>query len=290
MTSTEITTLSNDEMVLLDELVAVVDRTITSFIECGTALAAIRDNKLYRETHSTFEAFVLERWEMTARRARQYMGAASIVAELPSGTPVPLTERHARELMPLRDEPELMAEALAIADEITGGKITSEALRLVVAEIVRVTSPPKWNGKVHELCAALPMVPDHELEAIAESIATHGLLLDGILLPDGTMLDGMVRQRACEIAGVEMRWSIYEGDDVVDLWRSLNLLRRHANEGQRAIAAVELMKLADSPDFDSRSFGVWQALNLARRHMSEDQRAMLAVSLMDLMSDQAVTA
>jgi len=303
MTSSEITTLSNDEMVLLDELVAVVDRTITSFIECGTALAAIRDNKLYRETHSTFEAFVLERWEMTARRARQLMGAASIVAELPSGTAVPLTERHARELMPLRDDPEQMAEALAIAQTLHG-KLTGDTIAEAVdyigrrrhtvagcvewlpfvdpaewhhivavqmaaevryneqtllpeppwwspglcmagdtwAALVRSASP-KWNGKIHELCAALPPLAADELAALADSIARHGLIFEGTLLPDGTMLDGRMRQLACVIAGVPMRWKTYDGADHAELWHSLNFIRQHITDDQRAMIAVNLLEM-----------------------------------------------
>jgi hypothetical protein len=127
--------LSSDELATKADLVAVVDRTIASFIECGTALAEIRDRRLYRDEHPTFEAFVLDRWTISARRARQLMASAAVVASLPSGTAVPLTERHARELMPLRDRPELMAEAVGIAQARTGGKITGDAIAAAVAYI-----------------------------------------------------------------------------------------------------------------------------------------------------------
>jgi hypothetical protein len=127
--------LSSDELATKADLVAVVDRTIASFIECGTALAEIRDRRLYRDEHPTFEAFVLDRWAISARRARQLMASAAVVASLPSGTAVPLTERHARELMPLRDHPELMAEAVGIAEARTGGKITGDAIAAAVAYI-----------------------------------------------------------------------------------------------------------------------------------------------------------
>ena len=287
-------------------LVEVVDRTLTSFVECGTALATIRDERLYRDEHATFESFVLARWGITARRARQLMASAEVVASLPSGTAVPLTERHARELMPLRDRPELMAEAIGIAEALTDGRVTGDAiaeavryiehrLRLIYgngnqavgifsagltswapdvdaaewhhivavqmaaevryneqtllpeppwwspglcmaddtwAALVRSASP-KWNGKIHELCEILPMMPDDQLEAMAESIAKHGLFSEGTLLPDGTMLDGKNRQRACLMAGVPMRWKTYDGDDGFRFWYSVNLVRRNLSEDQR---------------------------------------------------------
>jgi hypothetical protein len=46
------------------------------------ALAQIRDQRLYRETHPTFEAYCQQRWAVTARRARQLTDAAEIVRNL----------------------------------------------------------------------------------------------------------------------------------------------------------------------------------------------------------------
>lgn len=131
----ELATLTTAESLALAELVTTVDRTVASFVECGQALAEIRDRRLYRAEHPTFEAFVLERWGITARRARQLMASASVVASLPSGTAVPLSERQARELMPLRDEPELMAEAVAIAEAFTAGQPTADAIGAAVAYV-----------------------------------------------------------------------------------------------------------------------------------------------------------
>ena len=42
-----------------------------TFIEVGKALLAIRDAKLYRKTHKTFEAYCRDRWEMSRPRAYQ---------------------------------------------------------------------------------------------------------------------------------------------------------------------------------------------------------------------------
>lgn len=39
----------------LEENEAIIERGLATFVEVGTALAEIRDNRLYRESHGTFE-------------------------------------------------------------------------------------------------------------------------------------------------------------------------------------------------------------------------------------------
>jgi hypothetical protein len=51
------TPLSPIERSRLRELIAVVNRGLTQFLEVGRALVAIRSEKLYRETHDSFEQF-----------------------------------------------------------------------------------------------------------------------------------------------------------------------------------------------------------------------------------------
>jgi hypothetical protein len=131
--------LTAEELVEKTKLVEIIDRTMSSFIECGAALARVRDEHLYRDEHATFEAFVEARWSLTARRARQLMAAAEIATALPRGTAVPLVERHVRELMPLRDRPELMAEALQIA-ELDERGVTSDSVKAGVDYVVNRTN------------------------------------------------------------------------------------------------------------------------------------------------------
>jgi hypothetical protein len=86
----------------LAELKAVVDRGIKTFVEVGLALAEIRETRLYRETHPTFEMFCREHWGFAASRARQLIGAAELVGV--TGV-TPANEAQARQLIPLlRDE------------------------------------------------------------------------------------------------------------------------------------------------------------------------------------------
>lgn len=59
----------------LAELEGVIERGLANFLEVGRALTEIRDSKLYREAHPTFEAYCRERWHFSARRAYQLMEA-----------------------------------------------------------------------------------------------------------------------------------------------------------------------------------------------------------------------
>src|SRR4051794_22622304 len=67
-------------------LEAVVDRGLAAFLEVGTALTEIRDRRLYRDTHDTFENYCREHWRIGASRARQLISAAEAAANVESVT------------------------------------------------------------------------------------------------------------------------------------------------------------------------------------------------------------
>lgn len=79
---------------------AVIERGLNTFVEVGAALAAIRDGRLYRDTHGTFEDYCQERWSLTRRHVNRLVAASEVVREMgPTGPiPPPTSERHAREL------------------------------------------------------------------------------------------------------------------------------------------------------------------------------------------------
>jgi len=68
-----------------DLLESVILAGLASFVDVGTALQAISDRQLYRETHPTFQIYCSAKWGFTARRAYQLCDAAKIVAGLPPG-------------------------------------------------------------------------------------------------------------------------------------------------------------------------------------------------------------
>jgi hypothetical protein len=57
--------LTAAETAWLAELIKIVGSGLSAFAEVGNALLEIRDNRLYRQTHATFDAFCQERWTIS---------------------------------------------------------------------------------------------------------------------------------------------------------------------------------------------------------------------------------
>ncbi|MFH8219715.1 ParB N-terminal domain-containing protein [Streptomyces sp. NPDC018057] len=89
--------------------------------------------------------------------------------------------------------------------------------------------------KLHPAADLFPMLDRDELLDLAESIRTEGQHEPIVLDSDGVLLDGRNRLAACEIAGVEPRFTTYTGTDHMRLIMSGNLFRRHISKGQQAM-------------------------------------------------------
>jgi len=128
--------IATNEGVRLAELEATIERGLQTFVDVGNALLEIRDGRLYRQTHGTFEDYCRERWGFTDRRARMLMSAAETVGVLETGTTVPVlpsTERQARPLTAL--PPDAQREAWQRAVETApDGKMTAAHVQRVVDE------------------------------------------------------------------------------------------------------------------------------------------------------------
>jgi hypothetical protein len=96
--------LAPAERARLAELEHVVDAGLQTFVDVGRALLEIRDGRLYRATHPTFERYLDERFGISRSRGYRLIDAAR-VAELVSPTgDIPANEAQARELVPLLDD------------------------------------------------------------------------------------------------------------------------------------------------------------------------------------------
>ena len=100
-----------------------------------------------------------------------------------------------------------------------------------------------FTGEIHPYADRWPMRTPDELEAMAESIRANGLRLPIILTPDGVLVDGRNRLRACEVAGItptfEARGELTSEDAVVAfIWDMNGDHRRHMSKGQIAMMAA----------------------------------------------------
>lgn len=119
------------EVTELGRLEAVIERGLTTFVEVGNALLEIRERRLYRETHGTFEGYCRERWGWSRVHAHRHIQAAQVAGVLPIGN-APQSEAVARELAPLLDQPEAVAEVWHEAQAAFGPTPTAAEVRDVV--------------------------------------------------------------------------------------------------------------------------------------------------------------
>lgn len=68
-------------------------QVIAAFVAAGAALSAIRDAKLYRETHATFEGYCQERWGLSRPRAYQLIEATGVQANCKCSPPCRASSR-----------------------------------------------------------------------------------------------------------------------------------------------------------------------------------------------------
>lgn len=124
--------LSATETAELANAERVIALGLATFVQVGDALATIRDERLYRSSHVTFEAYARERWGMERTRAYQLIDAAEVTASLSTivDTPKPANEAQARPLAKLKSKPEEVAEAWGNAVEASGGKPTASDVAL----------------------------------------------------------------------------------------------------------------------------------------------------------------
>lgn len=82
-----------------------------------------------------------------------------------------------------------------------------------------------------------PLLSDEALQELAADIAENGQRQPITVTADGVLLDGRNRLKACELAGVEPQFAVYEGEDEGAFVRSSNE-RRHQSTGSRAMSTA----------------------------------------------------
>jgi hypothetical protein len=91
----------------------------------------------------------------------------------------------------------------------------------------------------HEVANIFPLMQGEEFEIFCQDVKDNGLIEAIWLHPDGRIIDGRNRYRACQEVGVEPSFRTWNGKgSLVDFVLSLNLHRRHLNSGQRAGIAL----------------------------------------------------
>jgi DNA modification methylase len=102
------------------------------------------------------------------------------------------------------------------------------------------------HRKYHQVANIFPMIEGDEFDQLVADIATNGLKESIMLHPDGSIIDGRNRHRACIEADVKPDFRTWDGDgSLLSFVLSVNLHRRHLTSSQRAALAVEILPILE---------------------------------------------
>ena len=96
--------LSLTELSRREELEHIIQLGLGTFFYVGSALLEIRDSRLYRSTHATFEDYCRDRWKMARNFANSQSCSGSWLPNLGTTVPIPTNEAQVRPLTDLEPE------------------------------------------------------------------------------------------------------------------------------------------------------------------------------------------
>ncbi|NEU84103.1 hypothetical protein [Nostoc sp. UIC 10630] len=152
VTAVEVTELTQEEQSDRLHLERKVER---AFFEAGKALAELRDRRLYRSSHRTFEDYCRDRFGHSRRQSYLLMDAAVVFDNLVEicdqfDHKLPTAEGQVRPMTKL--EPQEQQEVWLTAVELAGGKVpTGRIVKDVVQRIMERTQVPN-TYQIGEVC------------------------------------------------------------------------------------------------------------------------------------------
>lgn len=159
--------LDKAELTKLRKLESVVAEGISNFVLVGEALKEIRDEKLYRESHKTFEKYVDQKWGIVRQRAYQLIDAAeakSNLSKIFDKNKIASSIKTESQLRELKDVPsDKLPEVISTAVERAGDKPMTAKILKEARDEVLVTEPKTVPKKVAK-GAGVPKVADGRTE------------------------------------------------------------------------------------------------------------------------------
>ncbi|MCC0178903.1 hypothetical protein I4641_18200 [Waterburya agarophytonicola K14] len=126
-----------------------------AFYEAGMALMQLRDRRLYRSTHATFEDYCRDRFDYVRRRSYQLIDAAKIYNNLSEKCEqivhiLPTREGQVRPMSQLNAEEQVLAWETAV--EEAGGKVPTGKIVKDVVQRIKDKKRPPITLRVGEVC------------------------------------------------------------------------------------------------------------------------------------------
>jgi hypothetical protein len=112
----------------LHKLESVIEKGLQTFLDVGNALLSIRDQRLYRGTHTAFDAYCRERWNFSKTQANRFIAASEVAKNL---APIGVTPRSESQVRLLSSLPaEKQVKVFERAAKTAGGaeKVTAQSI------------------------------------------------------------------------------------------------------------------------------------------------------------------
>src|SRR5687768_13205628 len=135
--------LTKAESKRLKDCEDVIERGLNTFYEVGTALAEIRDSRLYRIKYATFEDYCQEKWGMSRRRGYELIAAAAVVENVRNSAQIaPSNEAQANEMSRLDEIAQQAVWDIAVGTAVKGDDdrplVTAAHVKSVVSVLTEV--------------------------------------------------------------------------------------------------------------------------------------------------------
>jgi hypothetical protein len=156
--------LSKAEQVKLEQLEVIVRANISAYIEVGNALKTIKDEKLYKANHKSFNLYCIKVWGFTRSTAHDYLKAVAVAASVRTSVQIDLSKAVVLFMLKGDDAAE---KRQAIVDMNGFNDMT---VREVLAEVKKLQPPsepkPERKGKV---------IPFETVKTFADRITKDGV-------------------------------------------------------------------------------------------------------------------
>ena len=117
----------------------------------------------------------------------------------------------------------------------------------------------EYTREYHPVANIFPLLQDQEFEKLRKDIEGNGQLEPIWLHPDGRIIDGRNRHRACLDIGIMPQFRTWDGSgSLVSFVVSLNLHRRHLTSSQRAAVALDILPMLEDEARERMTSGVNQ--------------------------------
>lgn len=136
LAETHLTAIETERLVACE---TIVERGLNTFYEVGKALMEIRDSRLYREQHGTFEEYCQRRWHLSRPQAYRLIDASDVFMNLSPIGDIPANESQVRPLVPLQPEEQQIVWQV-VQDTAPEGKITASHVKSVVEVLKEITT------------------------------------------------------------------------------------------------------------------------------------------------------